>query len=187
MAKPTGPLLSVSARGTVGKVLTFGSRLGVNTVRMWVIPKNLKSNDQAEVRTKLAIPGKGAKVCGRGVTSDCTVIEQMRMLVSAGQTWNSQISKEELGTNLANYDADKVLYTALDPTHKGYWSAGAATVGLVDFELNYGAYGIVTAGEILFHLAMALYRSGAAIITKAPNSFLAADVTDLTDGMTDNV
>ena len=187
MAKPTGPLLSVSARGTVGKVLTFGSRLGVNTVRMWVIPKNLQSNDQAEVRTKLAIPGKGAKIAGKGTTSDCSFIIQMRAKVSAGQTWNSQLSKEELGTNLGNYDADSSAYSGLDPTHKAYWAAGAVTLGLVAFELNYGIFGPVTAAEILFHLAMAGYRSGIALTPTDPKLADATYVTNLTDGLTDQV
>lgn len=189
MAKPTGPLLSVSARGTVGKVLTFGSRLGVNTVRMWVIPKNLKSNDQAEVRTKLAIPGKIAKACERAgegaFTVDSTYVAQMKAAVSAGQTWNSQLAKEALGTNLGNYDSDAADYAGTEAGEKLLWIAGAVIAGIVDFEMNYGAFGPVTNGEILFHAAKVAYRSGLAIAATDPTDWIEATINTFAGKLVD--
>ena len=43
MATTTGPVLSISARGTVGKTLTYSAWKGINYVRQRVIPANPKS------------------------------------------------------------------------------------------------------------------------------------------------
>jgi len=50
MAKTTAPLLSLSARGTIGQVMTFGSWRGVSYVRQHVIPANPRSTAQVLTR-----------------------------------------------------------------------------------------------------------------------------------------
>lgn len=50
MAKVTGPLMSMTASGTVGKTLTFGTWKGRAYVRNHVIPNNPKSALQVGVR-----------------------------------------------------------------------------------------------------------------------------------------
>jgi len=50
MAKITGPLLSLSARGSIGKSMTFSSAKGVPYVRQLVIPANPKSTAQVLTR-----------------------------------------------------------------------------------------------------------------------------------------
>jgi hypothetical protein len=51
MAKITGPLVSLGARGTIGKTATYASWRGRAYVRQRVIPKNPRSTDQVANRT----------------------------------------------------------------------------------------------------------------------------------------
>lgn len=187
MGKPIGPGLSIALSGAVGKTLVFGNRLGQHTVRMYVKPKNLQSNDQAEVRTKLAIPGKIAKVALRGVTSDSTFVTQMKAKTSAGQTWNSQVAKEVLGTNLGNYDSDAADYLGTSAPEKVLWEAGAVAAAIVPFELNYGTFGPVAAGEILFHAAKAAYRSNCACAATDPTAWIEATINAFAADLIDAV
>lgn len=55
MAKVTGPLLSMSASGTVGKTLTFGAWKGREWCRQWFIPQNPKSAKQLNIRKALTL------------------------------------------------------------------------------------------------------------------------------------
>ena len=50
MAKVTGPLMSMDARGSIGKAIVFMAWKGINTVRQFVIPANPNSQDQQTVR-----------------------------------------------------------------------------------------------------------------------------------------
>jgi len=50
MAKVTGPLMSLDARGTIGKAITFSYWKGVNYVRARVIPNNPNTTAQQAVR-----------------------------------------------------------------------------------------------------------------------------------------
>lgn len=172
MAKVEGPLFSLSASGAIGKSLVYASRLGKNIVRGFSIPSNPQSNDQAEVRTKLAIPGK----CAKAVVQPSAFYSAALLVVSAGQTWNSQIAKEMLGTDLGNFDADTVEYAALDAGEKTLWTTAAGTTTLVDYDLGYGAYGAVTKGEQLFHLAKAAYRLGMSVATTDPEGWIEATI-----------
>ena len=51
MAKVTAPLLSIGARGTLGKTVTFAAWKGVNYVRQRVIPANPQSTEQTSTRS----------------------------------------------------------------------------------------------------------------------------------------
>ncbi len=50
-AKVTGPLMSISASGSIGKSLTYGQWRGVQWVREWFTPANPQSTKQTNVRT----------------------------------------------------------------------------------------------------------------------------------------
>lgn len=50
MAKVSGPLFSLDARGQVGKAIVFSFWKGVNYVRQHVVPANPQSTDQTAVR-----------------------------------------------------------------------------------------------------------------------------------------
>lgn len=50
MSKLTGPLFSLTARGTIGKALTYSQWRGIQYVRTRVVPANPQTTDQTEVR-----------------------------------------------------------------------------------------------------------------------------------------
>ena len=54
MAKVKGPLLSLSASGTIGDSMTFGKWKGVNTVRVKGTPTNPNTAAQLTQRTAFA-------------------------------------------------------------------------------------------------------------------------------------
>lgn len=54
MAKLSAPLLSLSASGTIGDLITYGKWKGINYARQRVIPANPNSAGQQSQRTKLA-------------------------------------------------------------------------------------------------------------------------------------
>jgi hypothetical protein len=51
MAKVTGPLFSLDARGSIGKSITYSIWKGLNYVRRLVVPENPNTDDQVVVRT----------------------------------------------------------------------------------------------------------------------------------------
>lgn len=55
MAKVSGPLMSISASGTIGKSLTFGKWKGRPWVREWFIPENPQTPKQLNVRKALTL------------------------------------------------------------------------------------------------------------------------------------
>lgn len=50
MAKVTGPLMSLTASGKLGKSIVFMKWRGISDVRKWLIPANPKTTDQQRVR-----------------------------------------------------------------------------------------------------------------------------------------
>ena len=54
MAKATGPLFSLDARGSIGKAIVYSIWKGINYVRRHVVPENPKTADQIVVRTVMA-------------------------------------------------------------------------------------------------------------------------------------
>lgn len=55
MARVTGPLFSMSASGSIGKALTYGTWKGREWVREWFKPENPKKPKQVNVRTALTL------------------------------------------------------------------------------------------------------------------------------------
>lgn len=55
MARVSGPLMSMSASGTVGKALTFGKWKGRAWVREWFTPENPRTPKQVNIRTALTL------------------------------------------------------------------------------------------------------------------------------------
>lgn len=54
MAKLTAPLLSMSASGTIGDLITYAAWKGINYARQRVVPANPQSSGQTSQRNKLA-------------------------------------------------------------------------------------------------------------------------------------
>lgn len=55
MAKVNGPLMSLSASGTVGKAFTFGIWKGIAYVRKWFKPENPQTAEQVNLQTALTL------------------------------------------------------------------------------------------------------------------------------------
>jgi len=68
MAKITGPLFSLDARGKVGSSLVFIGWKGIKTVRQWLKPANPQSANQGDIR--LAMGGLGRSAGKVGVDSE---------------------------------------------------------------------------------------------------------------------
>ena len=55
MVKVTGPCFSMSASGTIGKAVTYGSWKGKPWARVWFKPENPQTAKQVNVRTALSL------------------------------------------------------------------------------------------------------------------------------------
>lgn len=160
MAKVTGPLLSFDASGTVGSVATYSKWKGRNYTRLRVVPQNVQSENQAEVRTIFGAVGKNNKQIELG--SDLET--QITAVTPQDQSWTSYFAKEIIGSNHANFDASKAAYENVsNATVAGYFDAAAPDAGLTGFELPYGTPQDVTAGLQLWAAADAAFRLGLAI------------------------
>ena len=65
MAKVTGPLFSMSASGTIGDAVTYGTWKGQPWARVWFKPENPQTATQVNVRTALSL----AVACFQGTLS----------------------------------------------------------------------------------------------------------------------
>jgi hypothetical protein len=59
MAKVTGPLMSLDARGAIGEAIVFSYWKGVNYVRSRVVPKNPNTTDQQAIRLLIKDASQG--------------------------------------------------------------------------------------------------------------------------------
>ena len=55
MAKVTGPLFSMGARGTIGDAVTYSVWKGIEYARQWFIPSNPQTATQQNVRKALTL------------------------------------------------------------------------------------------------------------------------------------
>ena len=55
MAKVTGPLFSMSASGTIGNAIVFGTWKGIETCRQYAIPSNPRTTKQVNLRNAFAL------------------------------------------------------------------------------------------------------------------------------------
>lgn len=167
MAKVTGPLFSLDARGSVGKSIVFSFWNGANYVRSRVIPANPQSDGQAEVRTKMGSIGKNNKA----ILPTGTLATQVIAVTPGTQSWMSYLASTMAGLAFAFFDAQKTAYGV--SAKKAKFDTEAAGIPLSNFELGYGAYGAVTGGAQLYICAAAAFALGLAIAPVAPD-----DMTD---------
>lgn len=151
MAKVTGPLMSMSASGTVGGTVTFDKR---GFVRQRVIPANPKSDIQGNVRQKLLGVQRALRVLG------ASVIAAVRSLAPVAYRWNSYLLQQALGPGSSEFDASVTAYAALTSTQKDSWEADAIAAGLTDQTIDYASDDPITAGLALFAICRTLYRLG---------------------------
>lgn len=138
MAKVSGPLMSMSASGSVGKSIVFSIWKGVAYVRQWLKPSNPQSTDQGNARI---FCGGTGRACGM-VQSLKAYDNQLIALgvVPSGQSKQSFLVKYILDhylTNTTTYAAELAALTG----HSAYTSfqAGADDLGITEFDLSYAS------------------------------------------------
>ena len=152
MPRLTGPFMSLSASGTLGKTLTASIWKGQPYMRLRVIPINRNTVGQKAVR---AILGTLAKACRAVLTlaNDTPItgtgsqffIDAVAV-APAGQSWISYLQKVMNSAFAANV----ISFTALTTT-KGYWSVTGTDIGLGSYVDKSGVTHL--SGEQLYHLA----------------------------------
>lgn len=151
MAKVTGPLMSLSASGTVGDTITFDKR---GHVRQRVIPANPQTATQGNTRQILLGIQKGLKVIGD------TPITQLKTLAEPSYRWNSFMLQQVIGASSTEFEASKTAFDALTAQQRADWDAAAHSVGLVDQSITYATDPAMSAGMSLFAICRALFRLG---------------------------
>lgn len=153
MPRLTGPFMSLSASGTLGKTLTASIWKGQPYMRLRVIPINRNTVGQQTVR---AVLGTLAKACRAVLTiaNDVAVpavgsqfFQDAVAVAPAGQSWISYLQKVSNSEFAGNVSA----YGALSATIKGYYDGAAGDIGMSSY-IDKKAV-THTAGEQLFLLA----------------------------------
>ena len=143
MAKVTGPLMSMDARGKIGDALVFIGWKGIKDVRMWLKPANPKLPKQGNIR--LILGGLG-RTCGKVKKEEAYAVK----LVDGGTIPSSQSKQSYLvkyikdafiggkgatmtgayGNVLAELTGHGVYTT---------WVDSADGAGFIDFDLVYAS------------------------------------------------
>ena len=152
MPRLTGPFMSLSASGTLGKTLTASIWKGQPYMRLRVIPINRNTTGQKTVRSVL---GTLAKACRAVLTlaNDTPItgtgsqfFVDAVAVAPAGQSWLSYFQK----VMNAVFAANVITFTALTST-KGYWSVTGGLLGLSTYTDKMSVAHL--SGEQLYHLA----------------------------------
>lgn len=160
MAKVQGPLMSMSASGTVGDSITFDKR---GFVRNRVIPANPQTPAQGNVRQQLLGIQKAISKVG------ITVINAVKTLAPTSYRWNSFLLQRVLGAASSEFEASRTAYAALTAPQRQAYEDAALALGLVDQSLVYASDPTLTAGLALFAVARALYSLGINVADGAPD------------------
>lgn len=178
MAKLTGPLFSLDARGKLGSSLVFIGWKGIKTVRQWLKPANPQSADQGDVR--LAIGGLGRSVGKVGVDSAIhTQLKTLELIPDAQskQSYLVQYIKDNyLAGTGATFTAAYVAMLAECTGHTLYavFQSAADDLAITAFDITYASIDP-------FNKALGIYLIGKAAIalnfTGSPYSIALASWT----------
>lgn len=162
MAKVTGPLMSMSASGQVGKAIVFAAWKGVNYVRQYVIPSNPESEDQGDQRIILAGTGRA---CGKvSVLGSLNTKLSALGVVPSGQSKQSYLVKYILDhylDSVTNYETELAELTGA--TAYTAWQTGATSLGITNFDLAYATTAAFDRGlgvRLLYKTCQALGFTG---------------------------
>ena len=160
------PLLSGAASGKIANAMVFFGWKGLSVVRQWLIPTNKMSADQGNQRTILGGTGRAVgEICPK--TGSIVVGAFAQQLIDLGLIVGNQTKQSFLvkyiidhyldttanySSYLAGFIANTSVYTA--------FSAGAATLNLVDFSLPYDSIGTYDKAFGLYLIAKAAAALG---------------------------
>ena len=171
MAKVTGPLFSIEARGKIADAMVHFPWKGLNVVRGWVKPANKESEPQGDVR--LMIGGLGRSMSD--VEKDSGYQADLLDLAEGVETWNSAYVKFvmlNIFTDATAYEAEHTLYA--NHTSKTVFDAQATADGLLDFDVAYKGTAHKFEGGFQYYI---LGRAAIAIKALHPTLFNRAPYT----------
>ena len=181
MAKTIGPLLSLSASGTVAKALTYKSWKGINVCSIKSQPSNPKTTDQMLNRGFFSAGGKISKKAD--LAGD--VVTYVKTIVPAGQSWASFFISEVMGTQNVNIIAAKAGYVlAGNAAQKALFDDAAAQSGIEGVDLDGTPNTQVAPGLVLWSAYCASYRLGDPTAVTAVTSVIEANIFAYTDALT---
>lgn len=176
MAKVSGPLMSMDARGKYGNTLVFSGWKGRPTVRQLVIPTNPQSQSQQDARNRVRTAGAAQRFAnlsvqlgdGRLVTDKAAI----HAVTPSGQAWNGTLVDAMIGAGGLTYDAAQAAWTALLAGEKTAWSAAAdgltpAIPAVNQVDAGGVAGTPLTSGNVFFIYTYGLYTLG---ITTLPGA-----------------
>lgn len=171
MAKVSGPLMSMDARGAFGGALVFSGWKGRATVRQLVIPANPQSTNQQAARNAVRVLGALQVFASHSVLqgSGRSVTDKSLLTTNApsGQAWNGYLVKGVIGSQRLTYDAARTAYALLTGGNKTTWQAAAAALTPpVPDVAQVDALGVpgtpVDQGEVWYIYQYGLYSMGLA-------------------------
>lgn len=151
MAKVSGPLFSLEARGKIADAVVYFPWKGLHVVRQWLIPANPQSATQGSQRLITGALGRATSVVG---TANAFAAE-IRTYMDAGLTWPSAIAKYMV-LNIVNdgtaWDALVTEYEA--HTASAAFDTEAAALNIQQLDVAYkGCADLAAPGAILYLLA----------------------------------
>lgn len=158
MAKVTGPLHSDDASGALGKSVVHFKWKDKHVVRTWLVPKNLKSADQGDVRIVLGGLGQATRCVGlQDATHTASPFAlDARNCNPANHTWTSYFVQFLIDTYMPDATAYEAIYTAFEAhAQKAVFTAQAAILELADFDISYkGTAHLFSKGMQLYMIAL---------------------------------
>jgi len=187
MAKVSGPLLSIEARGKIAEALVFFPWKGRHLVRQWLKPANPKRDLQGYVRCALKIIGKAiARIQNLGDPTPVAsyLYTKLTSLAPASLPWNAYFAKqvlEDLKSAGSFKTGSFTDMSALYSTHSNVaaFSTDATLLLLSDFIFDYGYTTSNDAGFLLYMAAHAAQKLQIAGFTTALADWVASDVNNL--------
>lgn len=176
MAKVTGPLMSMDARGKYAGALVFGAWKGRNVVRQLVTPANPQSTNQMAARNAVSVTAAAQKFARLATTvrsgTTGTDLEQLKNAAPSGQAWNGTLVKGMIGAGSLTFNAASTAWTALSSSNHTTWdTAAAALAPPFPPVAQKGAGGVAapskTAGEGYFIYTYGLFSLGLATLPGA--------------------
>ncbi len=171
MAKVSGPLMSMDARGKFGGALVFSGWKGRPTVRQLVTPSNPQTQGQQDSRNSVRVGGAGQRFANlatiMGDSRTMTDKAAIKLITPSGQAWNGTLVKALVGAGALNYAAAETAYALLTGGNKTTWDAAAAALTPAVPAVNQvNAGGVagtpMSAGQVWYHYQYALYILGIA-------------------------
>jgi len=187
MAKVSGPLMSIEARGKVADSIVFFPWKGRHLVRQWLKPANPQRTLQGYVRVSIKSIGKAiARILSKsqGDAVDSYLYVKLTSLAPADQPWNAYFAKQVLEDLKSAGTFATASFTAMSAafsTHTAVaaFSSDATALNLANFAFDYGYTTSIAAGFQLYMAAYAAQKLQIAGFTKALASFAASDVNNL--------